>query len=205
MESGHSSSSLLSASSTEVVMDTDRNDSASLACVTATPPSVQGRSSTLSLFPVPKVSMHQCCSFSTVSPASAQSYSPSSEHFSHSPISARGHPPSSTLPTSGASSQAHSPTFSPGPTQSHSCTPEASRSPSPVPGQVRFPVSVLSRSGRNNSPTSRPYSPIPSQAHSSFSFSSGACSLSPPSGSDQVFSRGLLARSSSVQGGPFPY
>ena len=46
---------------------------------------------------------------------------------------------------------------------------------------------------------------VVSQAHSSFSFSSGACSLSPPSGSDQVFSRGLLARSSSVQGGPFPY
>ena len=86
MESGHPSSSLLSASSTEAVVDTDRNDSVSLACVTATPPSVQGRSSTLSpvsLFPVPKVTIRQCCSSSTVSPASAQSHPPTSEHFSH--------------------------------------------------------------------------------------------------------------------------
>ena len=210
MELGHPFSSLLSASSasTEEVVDTDHNDSASLACVTATAPSVQGRSSTLSpvsLFPVPKVSIRQRCSSSTVSPASPQSHSPSSEHFSPPPVSARGRSPSSTLPKSGASSRGRSPTFFPGPTRSHSCTPEASRSPSPVPGQIHSPVSVLSRSGRSNSPTSRPSSPILSQAHSSLSVSSGAHSLSPPSGSDQVFSQGLLARSSSVQGGPSPY
>ena len=92
MELGHPSSSLLSASSTEAVVDTDHNDSASLACITATPHSVQGCSSTLSpvsLFPVPKVSIRQCCSSSTLSPASAQSNSPSSEHFSDPMISVR--------------------------------------------------------------------------------------------------------------------